>query len=172
MKTLSLYIYGAIAAALIGLASWFHLDRVAEAKRAVHAHYAVVLGDIRQKTVDAVVAFRATETAWRDHLDEVTKDGQERIAQVRSDASGALDERDRMRNELARYRAAAKAPKDPSTPAAGSSAGDALDLLAELLAESDEMAGIYAEAADHAHAAGSTCERAYDALTRAQEEKR
>ena len=50
------------------------------------------------------------------------------------------------------------------TAAAGPTASDAIGVLADLLEESDRLAGIYAQAADLAHAAGITCERAADAL--------
>jgi hypothetical protein len=70
-----------------------------------------------------------------------------------------------LRTDLAHYRrAATRTTAHPGAAAVGTSAGDAIGVLADMLGESDRRAGIYAAAADHAHAAGVTCERAYDAL--------
>lgn len=160
----------AIAAAValgaaVTLAATWHAGRVKAAEKAVHAHYAVVLADIRDKTAAAQAAFRATETAWQTRFDKEARDGQVRIDAARRDAAGARSERDGLRADLDRYRAAARAAADTGNAAAGPTASDAIGVLADLLEESDRLAGIYAQAADLAHAAGITCERAADALT-------
>ncbi|ARU06130.1 hypothetical protein CCO03_16925 [Comamonas serinivorans] len=154
-----------VAAAILGLAAWWHTGQVKKAEQAVHAHYAAVLADIRDKTATAATAFRARETQWQTHIEKETQDGQDRIDAARRDAIGARAAADGLRADLARYRAAARATQDPCAAAAGPPASDALDLLADLLTGADEAAGELAAAADLAHAAGFTCERAYDALT-------
>ena len=154
-----------VLAAVVALASWWHLSRVNAAEKAVHAHYAIVLGDIREKTAAAVTAFRATESAWRTRIDKEAKDGQTRIDLARHDADGARNERDRLLTDVARYRTAARATQHSGTPIAGPTTGDALDLFANLFSRADARAGELAEFADTAHAAGLTCERSYDALT-------
>lgn len=151
-------------AALVALASWWHISRVHAAEKAVHAHYAGVLAGISEKTAAAEKSVRATETAWRSSIEKEARDGQDRIDAARRAAGAARDERDRMLIALNRYRAAARAAANPGAPAAGPAAGDALDLFADLFARADAEAGELAEAADLAHAAGLTCERAYDAL--------
>ena len=155
-----------VLAAVVALASWWHLSRVNAAEKAVHAHYAIVLGEIREKTAAAVTAFRATETAWQTRIDKEAKDGQDRIDLARHDADGARTERDRLLADVARYRAAARAASNPGAPTAGPTTGDALDLFADLFSRADARAGELAEFADAAHAAGLTCERSYDALTK------
>ena len=161
-----LIITAVVLAALIGLGTWWHLSRVSAAEKAVHAHYAIVLGEIREKTAAAVTAFRATETAWRTRIDKEAKDGQTRIDLARHDADGARTERDRLLADVARYRAAARAASNPGAPTAGPTTGDALDLFADLFSRADARAGELAEFADAAHAAGLTCERSFDALSR------
>lgn len=163
-----LIIAAIVLAALVALASWWHLSRVQAAEKAVHAHYAIVLADIRDKTAAAATAFRATETAWRNQIDKEAEDGQARIDLARRDAAAARTERERLLAQLARYRAATRASEHSDTATAGPATGDALDLLADLFSRADARAGELAEFADAAHAAGLTCERGYDALSRAK----
>ena len=130
------------------------------------AAHAATLKAIADQTAEAERQYRAAETAWRTQIEKEAQDGQTRIDQARADAAAAARTADGLRQQLAAYRrAAASAAENPGTAPAGPPAGDAIGLLAELLAESDDRAGIYAAAADAAHAAGVTCERAYDALT-------
>lgn len=165
MIPIRLCIAAALIASWVGLGAWWHTSRVRAAEKAVHAHYAQVLAGISEKTAAAAKAFRATETVWQTRFDKEAQDGQTRIDIARRDADGARRERDGMRSDLARYRAAARAAANPGTPAAGPATGDALDLLSDLFTRADETAGELAQAADLAHAAGVTCERSYDALT-------
>ncbi len=155
-----------LLAALVALASWWHLSRVHAAEKAVHAHYAGVLAEIRDKTAAAARAFRATETAWRSAIDKEAEDGQTRIDLARRDAVAARVSADGLRADVARYRAAARSATGTSTAAAGPTASAALDLLADLFSRADEAAGELAEFADAAHAAGLTCQRSYDVLTK------
>ena len=154
-----------LLAALVALASWWHLSRVHAAEQAVHAHYAVVLGEIRDKTAAAAQAFRAAEKEWQTRFDKEARDGQDRIDAARRDAAGARAAADGLRATLARYRSAARAAQDSGTASTGPAAGDALDLLADLFSRADETAGELAAALDLSHSAGVTCQRAYDALT-------
>ena len=162
-KTIALAV---LLAALVALISWWHLTRVHAAEKAVHAHYAVVLAEIRDKTAVAAAAFRATETAWRTRIEKEASDGQTRIDLARRDAGAARAAADSLRADVARYRAAARAASNPGSATAGPAAADALDLLADLFSRADQRAGELAEFADAAHAAGRTCQRSYDALTK------
>ena len=159
------YVAAAVSAAVLALASWWHLARVHAAEKAVHAHYAVVLADIRDKTAAAAAEFRQRETAWQTSFDKEARNGQNRIDAARRDAAGALRERDGLRADLDHYRAAARAAADTCAATAGETTGAAVDLLTELFSRADEAAGELAQALDIAHAAGLTCERAADALT-------
>ena len=161
-----LIITAVVLAALVGLGARWHLSRVSAAENAVHTHYAVVLGDIREKTAVAERAIRATETAWRTAIDKEAEDGQTRIDLARRDAVAARASADSLRADVARYRAAARSATGTSATAAGPTTSAALDLLADLFGRADEAAGELAEFADAAHAAGLTCQRSYDALTK------
>ncbi|MCA8240568.1 DUF2514 family protein [Burkholderia sp. AU32262] len=59
------------------------------------------------------------------------------------------------------------AARHPAAAAGSPAAGDALDLLADVLGRAGERAGDLAEYADRARIAGQQCERDYDALTAA-----
>lgn len=153
----------ALGAAVTMAAAW-HAGRVKAAEKAVHAHYAVVLADIRDKTAAAQAAFRATETAWQTRIDKEARNGQTRIDAARRDAAGARRERDGLRADLDRYRAAARSATDTCAATAGETTGAAVDLLAELFSRADEVAGELAQSLDLANASGIACERAADAL--------
>ena len=150
--------------ALTILAAHWHTGRVKAAEKAVHAHYAIVLNDIQGKTAAAQAAFRQREAAWQTKFDKEARHGQDQIDAAHRDAAGARSERDGLRADLDRYRAAARAAADTCAATAGETTGAAVDLLAELFSRADEAAGELAQALDLAHAAGLTCERAADAL--------
>ena len=123
----------AIALAVIAVfAVRWHLTRVAAAERAEHAHYAVALGDIREKTADAERAIRAIESVWRTAIDKEVEDGQHRIDLERHDAAAARASADSLRADVTSYRAAARSATGSGAAAAGPAASDAIDLLADL----------------------------------------
>lgn len=157
----------ALVASLAGAHLWRVGAATKAAERAVHAHYAVVLAGIRDLTAQAERDIRARERAAATAVEGVAKDGQTKIDLARADARRADAAAGSLRAQLDAYRrAAARAAAHPDTATAGPSTGDALDLLADLFSRADGAAGELAKFADLAHAAGHTCERAYDALAR------
>lgn len=112
-------------------------------------------------------AARTQEQTWRDRVDGVTRDGQAQVAAARDAAGRAGDAERRLRDEVAAYRAAIRAAGQAPPAAEGSpAASDPLDLLADLFGRADARAGELARIADERGAAGTTCERAGDALDR------
>lgn len=157
----------AVAVAVIALtilAAHWHTGRVKAAEKAVHAHYAIVLADIQGKTTAALSEFRQREAAWQTKFDKEARNGQTRIDAARRDTERARAERDRLRADLDGYRTAARAAAHPGAPGASEAAAAAVDVLADLFVEADEVAGELATALDLAYAAGTTCERAAGAL--------
>ncbi|MCW3641558.1 DUF2514 domain-containing protein, partial [Burkholderia cenocepacia] len=63
----------------------------------------------------------------------------------------------------------AAAARHPAVAAGSPAAGDALDMLADVLGRIDQRAGDLAEYADRARIAGQQCERDYDALTKTRD---
>lgn len=107
---------------------------------------------------------------------EVAEQEKARDAHVRAidrlagDAASARAAADRLRDQLAAFVSASRRDGQAPGPAAGQrpseQAAGALDLLADLFWRADREAGELAEYADRLRAAGTTCERYYDALTR------
>ncbi|WP_081062552.1 DUF2514 family protein [Burkholderia cepacia] len=105
----------------------------------------------------------------RDESDRIARQQQgnaENASKQREQARAAADAADAAANSLRKQVAELVArTRDPATPAGSATAGDALDLLANVLSRADQRAGDLAEYADRARIAGQQCERDYDALT-------
>lgn len=110
----------------------------------------------------AVDAARAEEQRRTAAQSEIANDANQQRTAALADAftaraaAGSLQQRVDQLVAASRHRAAAT-----GSPAAG----DALDLLADVLGRADQRAGELAEYADRARIAGQQCERDYDALT-------
>jgi len=106
---------------------------------------------------------RERENALRRQLKEVETQADEKrnkletdLANARRAASGLQVELDKIRSESARRSAGTSGECEAARTTAG--------MLAQMLAELDGMAGIYAEAADRARLAGLICEQSYHAV--------
>lgn len=112
-------------------------------------------------------AARTQEQTWRERLEGITQDGRIQIAAARVDAERASAAERQLRDQLSSYRAAVRAATAAAGPANGSPPAEAaLDLLADLLGGSGAALVELGRFADAAHTAGTTCERAGDALDR------
>lgn len=171
MKAISAYIYAAIAAAVLAFAVSWHLSRVSAAEKAVHNHYVKVLADIDAKTAKAAEAFRATESMWQKSIEGIAKDGQDELDAARR--NGADAERAAAGLRLALNRLSATAKPAPDTSPAGTSPSQqdssALDLLTGMLTRHTAELVEVGNYADQLAAAGGTCERSADALTKGGE---
>lgn len=103
---------------------------------------------------------RERENALRQQLKEVERQADEKrksleadLANARRVASGLRGELDKIRAESARRGAGTAGECEAARATSG--------MLAGLLGELNEMAGVYAEAADRARLAGLICERSY-----------
>lgn len=106
---------------------------------------------------------RERENALRRQLKEVETQANEKhkslesdLANARRAASGLQVELDKIRAESARRGAGTTGECETARATAG--------MLAQLLAELDGMAGVYAEQADRARLAGLICEQSYHAV--------
>ncbi|KVD31066.1 DUF2514 family protein [Burkholderia ubonensis] len=93
---------------------------------------------------------------------EIATDAAKERDQARVDAAAAASAADGLRRQVA---ALVAGIRRSATSAGGSPAGDALDLLADVLGRADARAGELATIADERGIAGQQCERSYDALT-------
>lgn len=114
-----------------------------------------------QKKWDAAqVATLTLALQQQNKINAVTVDGEKRIEQVKSDAIAADHAADGLRGTVANLRK----QRDSAVTRASKAEAAAANLHAELLIQSDAMAGKFAVAADEARQRGLTCEMAYDAL--------
>lgn len=163
---LPLIAYGVAAGAIVGGVLWFgHAQReygrsevraAWDKERAAHSEAAA-----------SASAAALTETARRIAAqEEITREAQQRAASAALDAASAARAADGLRAQLREYTARSRAASsNPTATASCPSTAEAVSLLSEMLAESDDRAGIYAQAADESRNAGLACERSYDALT-------
>jgi hypothetical protein len=110
----------------------------------------------------AVDAARAEEQRRTAAQQEIAKDANQQRTAALADAFAARAAAGSLQQRVDQLVAAAR---HPATSAGSPAAGDALDLLADVLSRVDERAGELAKIADERGIAGQQCERDYDALT-------
>ncbi|WP_176331781.1 DUF2514 family protein [Burkholderia vietnamiensis] len=118
--------------------------------------------------LDAVAAARAEEQRRTAAQSEIANDANQQRTAALADAFAARAAAGSLQQRVDRLVAAAH---NPAVAAGSPAAGDAVDLLADVLGRADQRAGELAEYADRARIAGQQCERDYDALTLSHNEK-
>lgn len=111
---------------------------------------------------------RAEEQRRQNAVNEEQKRANEELAKVQADADHARRTGDGLQQQLAVIRAKygrSETGRLSAIAESGAAKAETARVLAELLGESDKTAGIYAEEADRAFNAGSSCERTYDQVT-------
>lgn len=112
---------------------------------------------------------RAEEQRRQFAADEERKHAEQELAKARADADIANRAGAGLRKQLdtlQRQLAGSETGRLSTTVAASSARTEASILLAQLLSESDEMAGKYAAEADRNYVSGQSCERTYDQVTK------
>ncbi|MDN7454851.1 DUF2514 family protein [Burkholderia cenocepacia] len=109
----------------------------------------------------AVAAARAEEQRRTAAQSEIANDANQQRTAALADAFAARAAAGSLQQRVDQLVAA----RHPAATAGSPAAGDALDLLADVLGRIDRRAGDLAEYADRARIAGQQCERDYDALT-------
>ncbi|PRE27514.1 DUF2514 family protein [Burkholderia multivorans] len=115
-----------------------------------------------QAQAKAVDAARAEEQRRTAAQSEIAKDANQQRTAALADAFAARAAAGSLQQRVDQLVAAAR---HPAAAAGSPTAGDPLDLLADVLGRADERAGELAAYADAARIAGQQCERDYDALT-------
>ncbi|AIT21477.1 hypothetical protein BTN_2341 [Burkholderia thailandensis E254] len=143
-----------IAAAVVGLAGGYfkgHADGVR-----------TTVATVQKAQLDAVEAARTVEQRRTAAQQEIANDANQQRTAALADAFAARAAAGSLQQRVDQLVAAAR---HPAVTAGSQAAGDALDLLADVLGRADQRAGELAEYADRARIAGQQCERDYDALT-------
>ena len=120
------------------------------------------------------VAIRAEEHRRQTETNNEVKNAQVALAKARSEylhaesAAGELQsELDKVKRQLKR----SESGRISATAYAGQAKTQVATVLAELLSESDQLAGKYAAEADANYIAGSFCERIYTRVTKVNAHK-
>lgn len=130
--------------------------------KAQHAQAQAKQQEAARQATDAA---RAEEQRRTQAIQEIADDAQHKFDLARADAARARAERDSLRSQLANFVAGHRQATGDSTASdAGPPGGSALNLLADLFTGADDAAGELAQALERSHAAGTACERAYDAV--------
>lgn len=108
---------------------------------------------------------RAREQAWASANQDITDAYLHLASQLAADRAAADAAGLRLHQAARSAARACRGGADPAAAGDGTTAGDAGFLLAQLFEAADQRAGELAAFADRAHAAGSECQRRYDALT-------
>lgn len=119
-------------------------------------------------TLHREVAERAEEQRRQQIANEEQKHAEEELAKVQANADAAQRTGNRLQQQLRqlqRQLGDSETGRISAVAATGAAKAETARVLAELLAESDRAAGIYAEEADRAYVAGASCERTYDKVT-------
>lgn len=116
----------------------------------------------QKEQLEAVAAARAEEQRRTAAQSEIAKDANQQRTAALADAFAARAAAGSLQQRVDQLVAAAR---HPAATAGSPAAGDALDLLADVLGRADERAGELAKIADERGIAGRQCERDYDALT-------
>ncbi|MCW3539343.1 DUF2514 domain-containing protein [Burkholderia cenocepacia] len=117
----------------------------------------------------AVTAARAEEQRRTAAQSEIAKDANKQRTAALADAFVARAAAGSLQQRVDQLVAAAR---HPAAAAGSPAAGDALDLLADVLGRADTRAGELAKIADDRGIAGRQCEADYDSLTKESEHAR
>jgi len=133
--------------------------------------YAKAESDARQQALEHERAIAAKEQSLTATIESNAKEAKNAQTRIAADRDRARAAEHRLRDQLAtlvqRYRADGTPGANPAAAGHQPPAGDAIGVLADVLGRADQRAGILADAADRAHAAGLACERDYDAAREA-----
>lgn len=161
-----------LAGACVGLALWHH-SRVQAADAAGysrgHALFLQLQSRVQEQALKATQAARDEEARRYAARKEIDDAHQAELVRLRADAAVADAAAGRLRQRVADLIAAARGAYAPAAnPAAvqpGPAAADAAGMLADVLGRCIGRVRQLAAIADHRGAAGTACQREYDALT-------
>lgn len=122
-------------------------------------------GEIKDASLKAVIEARNTEQRYQNDIENIRAEAQVRMAKSKADADNANAAIARLQQRINGL-LASTSTEDTGTTKRGKTAGEALNLLADVLEKSIDRNRQLAAFADSAYGAGLTCEKSYDALTK------
>jgi hypothetical protein len=166
MKTIAA---AALSAALLAaLTAWqvqsWRLGRVIAQAEQQHAEQ---MRTLSEAALQAEAEARAEEQRRTAEVQKVANETRLALERARLDADSAADAGRRLRAQIATLTASCRAASSDSATATGGAPTDATaDLLADVQRRIDEATNRIAAHADAARAAGTACQRSYEALMR------
>ena len=119
-------------------------------------------------TLHSEVVERAEERRRQRAVDDEQKRAADELAKVQADADASDMAARGLQRQLAslqRQLAGSETGRLSAIAAASAAKAEVASLLAQLLGESDRLAGEFAKEADERYVSGQTCERTYDKVT-------
>ncbi|MGS1116858.1 DUF2514 family protein [Castellaniella sp. UC4442_H9] len=153
MRTIAISALAGAALAATGAVTatrWYYRAEIANMQR-----------DRAQQLADATQLARMTEQARWAAREGVINDAKKQAAAAAADANTARAASERLRQQIAQLQRRAR---DAATAGGSQAAGDPIGVLAVVLGELDDRAGVLAKYADASRIAGLACERAYQSL--------
>ena len=116
-----------------------------------------------EATTRAEQAARATESMWRSRSDAISRSHQRALLDLADTVAASAGDNERLRQQLAERNR--RASSDSNAAGNCEAIRGAASLYAELLTESDRLAGEYAAEADRRGIIANACAAHYDSLT-------
>ena len=164
VKQVKLYIGLALGLLVCFAVYRWHTTAVHNAERAVHAHYAQVLNEIKLKTERADASYRALEAQTATIVKEKLNDYQAKEKQHKLDASAASNSRGRMLQRASDSRSTTLTATSSCGASVRAATSQALDLYTELLSKSSERLRVLASFADDSYEVAKFYREAYQAV--------
>lgn len=150
------------AALLIALGWQLNGWRLSGQIQTVKTEFAEYRATVKAAGEQAQADARTIEQAWQSKIEKVRTDANQQLTETERRAADANAVALRLRKQLEHL--STRLTANPTTPPASQAAPATCGMLTELLAESDRLAGVYAEAADRSRVAGEACVAGYEAL--------
>lgn len=148
---------GAVSVVLLGVIAWQHVQ-VAGLRATIKEREAA----ITRLALDASEGARARELDWQTLFINFADAARKTYADLENERAAASDAARGLRNELANLRRSAGS-ETPTTPAGGSTSGEARDLYAYVSERLDGAAEEIALYADQLEVSSMTCVKSYEA---------
>ncbi|PRB80538.1 DUF2514 family protein [Pseudomonas sp. MYb185] len=151
-----------VAALLVALGWQLNGWRLSGQIQTVKTEFAEYRATVKAAGERAQADVRTTEQAWQSKIEKVRTDANQQLTETEQRVADANAVALRLRKQLEHL--STRLTENPTTPPGSQAAPATCGMLTELLAETDRLAGVYAEASDRSRVAGEACVAGYEAL--------
>lgn len=150
------------AALLVALGWQLNGWRLSGQVQAVKKEFAEFRATVKAAGEQAQADARTTEQAWQSKIEKVRTDANKQLVETERRANDSNAVALRLRKQLEHL--STRLTQNSTTPPGSQAAPASCGMLTELLAETDRLAGVYAEAADRNRVAGEACDVGYEVM--------